>query len=220
MLGLAFVLLSGVCPAVAQTQAEMTQRAFNDADAAEKRRVAVAANFRGLLTPAASKAFERVERAWIKYRAANADWHGSFFRGGSMEPMVSAGTYETDTDLQTAELRALLSAAKAKAQFVPGGWSVDARLEKSAAYRASDQKLNQAYQHVMKHITSQGPVRDVVLHALTTSELAWLAYRDLDAAFAASFVPVGVSPLARFDEVLTGLTLVRTQDLVSAQVSL
>lgn len=100
-----------------QTQAEMTQCAGDEFDAADK-----ALNAQWKLTRAAmvetdanldddqkgaEKTLLKGQRAWIDYRDGQCEAEGFAVRGGTMEPMMVASCKARLTELRTKELKAL-----------------------------------------------------------------------------------------------------------------
>ncbi|OLP44241.1 lysozyme inhibitor LprI family protein [Rhizobium oryziradicis] len=100
-----------------QTQAEMTQCAGDEFDAADK-----ALNAQWKLTRAAlvetdanldadqkgaEKALLKGQRAWIDYRDGQCEAEGFSVRGGTMEPMMVASCKARLTELRTKELKSL-----------------------------------------------------------------------------------------------------------------
>lgn len=100
-----------------QTQAEMTQCAGDEFDAADK-----ALNAQWKLTRAAmvetdasldadqkgaEKALLKGQRAWIDYRDGQCEAEGFSVRGGTMEPMIVASCKARLTELRTKELKSL-----------------------------------------------------------------------------------------------------------------
>ena len=91
-------------------------------------------------------------RAWIEFRDANCEFVQMQFEGGSIQPMVYLGCLTQLTQDRIDEL---------------------AGVSASLSYEAADQQLNQVYQEIQ--VILPEPEQE----QLTTAQLAWLEYRDL-----------------------------------------
>lgn len=101
----------------AQTQAEMTECAVNDFDAADKALNAQWKRTRAAMVETdanldadqkgAEKALLKGQRAWIDYRDGQCEAEGFSARGGTLEPMLVASCKAHLTDLRTKELKSM-----------------------------------------------------------------------------------------------------------------
>jgi uncharacterized protein YecT (DUF1311 family) len=90
----------------AQTQFEMNQCAHKEYVAADaelnKTYNRLAAK---LDTDEQRGQLKAAELAWIKYRDANCDFEGAFYKGGTMRPMIESFCLARMTNARTAELK-------------------------------------------------------------------------------------------------------------------
>jgi uncharacterized protein YecT (DUF1311 family) len=94
-------------------------------------------------------------RAWIEFRDANCEFVQMQFEGGSIQPMVYLGCLTQLSQDRIDEL---------------------AGVSPAFSYKAADQQLNQVYQEI------QAVLPEPEQEQLTTAQLAWLEYRDLQCA--------------------------------------
>ena len=104
----ALVLVGGP-QARAQNQQEMNQQAERDFTRADAQLNAVYKRVSAKLDGVGKKKLIKSERAWVIYRDAQADLEADQSRGGSMAPMLYAGTQAQLTKERIKRLRDLLS---------------------------------------------------------------------------------------------------------------
>lgn len=95
-----------------QTQAEMNEQAGREYKAADAK---LNAAYKQVLAAAGGEQKSKIvdaELAWIKYRDKNCDAEAFQVKGGSMYPLLWAGTATRMTQARTAELEALTSQLK------------------------------------------------------------------------------------------------------------
>jgi uncharacterized protein YecT (DUF1311 family) len=101
------VVLAFVTPRVfSQTQAEMTQRANDDADRADKALNATYKELMALLDDEGKEKLKTAQRAWLKFRDAEAEVDADYARGGSLSPQLYAIALKSLTEARTAQLQA------------------------------------------------------------------------------------------------------------------
>jgi uncharacterized protein YecT (DUF1311 family) len=89
----------------AQTQFEMNQCARKEHEAADAELNKVYSRFAAKLDEEQRAQLKTAELIWIKYRDTNCDFEGSFYKGGTMRPMVQAYCLARMTNERTAELK-------------------------------------------------------------------------------------------------------------------
>ncbi|MDB5101456.1 MAG: hypothetical protein JWM80_5877 [Cyanobacteria bacterium RYN_339] len=147
-------LLALQAPALAQTQLELNFQAKDKAMAADKVLNQRYKQVMGRLGSADRTQLTKAELAWIKFRDAECTHEEDQYRGGSMAQMIYWQTYQRLTELRAQGLEAAVGPAGA----------------------AADRKLNAIYQAWDKE---QDPAAHKLLQQ---AELAWIAFRDAEAA--------------------------------------
>lgn len=105
---ISLLLLGGALPVAAQNQHELNAAAQADFEKADKELNAVYGQLMKKLDPASQKALVEAELAWIKFRDADALARAAVNQGGSIYPMIYAGSRARTTKLRTLELKAWL----------------------------------------------------------------------------------------------------------------
>jgi uncharacterized protein YecT (DUF1311 family) len=180
-----------------ESQADMTLQASRlSADADAKLNEAYQAFKVTLDKPAAAK-LVTAEKAWIKFRDAEAEFSADSERGGSLSRTVYYGTLTNLTEQRTTDLNGW------KAMRETAGPNGPAAAQAGAAERAkvADKTLNVAYKKVAATQDPEGKAK------LLTAQKAWLAFRDAECAFAGP---------AMKDATLAELTEARTTQLQEA----
>jgi len=96
------------CWRAAQTQADLTRCASEDARGALERLEKLLGALRRALEPRAFPDFERAQAAWLDYAWAHCRWDGAAFDGGSMQSMVITGCLAAITEQRIATLKPYL----------------------------------------------------------------------------------------------------------------
>lgn len=95
-----------------QTQADMNEQAARDAQKADD---ALNATYKELLAQLDAKGQEKLktaQRAWLKFRDAEADLTADQYRGGSILPMIYSQSLQRLTEARTAQLKAHINDRK------------------------------------------------------------------------------------------------------------
>ena len=95
--------------ALAQTQAEMNQEAKTDLEIADAELNKVYKALRAKLSDDRKTRLKEVQLIWLKYRDKNAAFEASLYEGGSIAPMVHAGSLTTSTVLRTEQLKGMFA---------------------------------------------------------------------------------------------------------------
>ncbi len=106
LLLLAALTLGPLAGVRAQSQSELDRMAYRDFQRADARLNVVYRRVRATLDATGRAKLEKVERAWVAYRDAQADLEADVNRGGSMEPMVYSNVQESLTNDRIKALRA------------------------------------------------------------------------------------------------------------------
>ena len=93
--------------ALAQTQSEMNQEARTDLEIADAELNKVYKALRSKLSDDEKNRLKEVQLSWLKYRDKNAEFEASLYEGGSIAPMVHAGSLTTSTVLRTEQLKGM-----------------------------------------------------------------------------------------------------------------
>jgi uncharacterized protein YecT (DUF1311 family) len=89
----------------AATQFEMNQCARKEYESADAELNKVYNRFAAMLDDEQRGQLKEAEITWIKYRDTNCDFEGSFYKGGTMRPMVQSYCLARVTSERTAELK-------------------------------------------------------------------------------------------------------------------
>jgi uncharacterized protein YecT (DUF1311 family) len=89
----------------AGSQFEMNQCADKEYRAADAELNAVYQRLAAKLDVESRARLKTVETAWLKYRDANCEYESSFYRGGTMRPMIHAFCLARVTGARTEELK-------------------------------------------------------------------------------------------------------------------
>lgn len=92
----------------AGSQHEMTRCANSAYTAADKELNEVYRRLTAKLDAEARASLKAAEAAWLKYRDANCEYESSFYRGGTMRPMVHAFCLARVTRARAEELKGQL----------------------------------------------------------------------------------------------------------------
>lgn len=126
-----------------------------------------------LAKPARAK-LQAAQLAWIPYRDAWADFRSDMYRGGTILPIVYTNTRRDLTEARRKDFDSVL------ANLATGG-KLAILDDVATREKLQDGQLNAAYSLVRKDLDASGKA------LLTKAELAWIKYRDADAAFAAAW---------------------------------
>jgi uncharacterized protein YecT (DUF1311 family) len=110
---LSFLLLASACtlpltPARAQTQAEMNQEAAAEFKKADRDLNKLYPQVLAKLDEEGQAKLKAAQRAWVAYRDAQADLEADMARGGTMAPLLRAGSLSATTLERIEQLRAFL----------------------------------------------------------------------------------------------------------------
>jgi uncharacterized protein YecT (DUF1311 family) len=99
---------ASTCWRAAETQADMTRCASEDARRASGRLERLLAELRRTVDPRAFPEFDRTQAAWLAYARSHCRWDGAAFEGGSMHSMVVSGCLAAITEQRIATLKPYL----------------------------------------------------------------------------------------------------------------
>lgn len=105
--GSLYFLIGMTTLALAQTQSEMNQEARTDLEIADAELNKVYKALRSKLSDDEKTRLKEVQLIWLKYRDKNAEFEASLYEGGSIAPMVHAGSLTTSTVLRTEQLKGM-----------------------------------------------------------------------------------------------------------------
>ena len=89
----------------AQTQVELNQESKTDFEIADAELNKVYKKLRANMSDDEKQRLKEVQLLWLKYRDANAEFAASRYEGGSIAPMVYAGTMTSATVDRVQELK-------------------------------------------------------------------------------------------------------------------
>jgi uncharacterized protein YecT (DUF1311 family) len=93
------------CWRAAETQADFTRCAGEDARRSRARLDRLLAELRRTLDSRALPVLERAQAAWLAYSRSHCGWDGAAFEGGSMQPMIISGCMAALTEQRIATLK-------------------------------------------------------------------------------------------------------------------
>ncbi|MBI2297753.1 MAG: DUF1311 domain-containing protein [Armatimonadetes bacterium] len=94
-----------VAPMLAQSQQEMNQQAWRDAEAADRKLNEVYRKLLPLLPDkVATDKLREAQRAWVRFRDLECRFAGDEMRDGSAEPLLRAGCQKQLTEERTKQL--------------------------------------------------------------------------------------------------------------------
>ncbi|WP_417613972.1 lysozyme inhibitor LprI family protein [Oceanisphaera sp.] len=99
--------LTGFAHAAGDTQAELNQSAhlrYQSADAALN---TAYARLMSVLSPERQQQLKLAQRAWLKYRDADAEFKAGAYRGGSIQPLIYSQALIELTEYRTRQLSEL-----------------------------------------------------------------------------------------------------------------
>jgi uncharacterized protein YecT (DUF1311 family) len=163
-----FAVLATLLPALcagAQSQVELTDRANQDLQKADKELNTVYKQVMLSLDDAGKEALKQSQVAWIKYRDLCAKSECDAEEGGSIQPMLIAIANTELTREKTKRLRGMLPGSVARNKVI----APDLDTEK-AAFEKADADLNKVYK---AYVESEGDA------TIKDTQKAWLEYRDL-----------------------------------------
>lgn len=207
VLGAAAIATTVAFPATAQVMDGMHSQLSARAKTADHELNMTYRKLMANLSPKARQALAQSELAWLDFRQAEIAAHAGQQLDGTIQPIMALDCDIRLLQQRTAQLRRWIDQVRAK----EGAWTpaVLSRMlaEQKGAYAQADHLLNQHYKLYMRLNTTDGR------RLMTRAQLAWITFRDKEAAFGAALATnKAAADLARM-ATLAGVTGARAEDL-------